>query len=72
MLLLPALLQAALPERMGENVVRFVPVAAAQAMYTTGDNPFRMLAAGPATLVTVAWVSALLALGGVVLWRRDP
>jgi hypothetical protein len=72
MLLLPALLQAALPERLGTDIVRYVPVAAAQAMYTTGDNPFRMLAAGPAVLVTAGWVAALLALGGMVLWRRDP
>jgi hypothetical protein len=42
-------------------------------MYTIGgDNPFRMLAPGPAALVTLAWVAVVLALGGVVLWRRDP
>jgi len=73
MLLLPALLEAALPERLSEDIVRYVPVAAAQAMYTSGgDNPFRMLAAGPAALVTAGWVAAGLALGGMVLWRRDP
>ena len=72
-LLLPALLQAALPADLGVRVVRYVPVAAAQAMYTVGgDNPFRMLAPGPAALVTLAWVAVVLALGGVVLWRRDP
>jgi hypothetical protein len=72
-LLLPALLQAALPDRLGTDIVRYVPVAAAQALYTVGgDNPFRMLAPGPAALVTLAWVAGLLALGGVVLWRRDP
>jgi hypothetical protein len=42
-------------------------------MYAAGgDNPFRMLAPGPAAIVTVAWVVAVLAAGGVVLWRRDP
>jgi ABC-2 type transport system permease protein len=72
-LVLPALLGAALPERLGDDVVRYVPVAAAQAMYAAGgDNPFRMLAPGPAAAVTVAWVVAVLAAGGVVLWRRDP
>jgi len=72
-LVLPALLQAALPEQLGMDVVRYVPVAAAQAMYTVGgDNPFRMLAPGPAALVVAAWVAAALAAGGVVLWRRDP
>ncbi len=72
-LVLPALLRAALPDQLGTDVVRYVPVAAAQAMYTMGgDNPFRMLAPGPAALVTAAWVAAALAAGGVVLWRRDP
>ena len=72
-LVLPALLRAALPEQLGLDVVRYVPVAAAQAMYTVGgDNPFRMLAPGPAALVVAAWVAAVLAAGGVVLWRRDP
>ena len=72
-LVLPALLRAALPEQLGMDVVRYVPVAAAQAMYTVGgDNPFRMLAPGPAALVVAAWVAAVLAAGGVVLWRRDP
>jgi len=72
-LLLPALLRAALPEQLGTDVVRYVPIAAAQAMYTVGgDNPFRMLAPGPAALVVAAWVAVVLAAGGVVLWRRDP
>ncbi|RSM47549.1 ABC transporter permease [Actinoplanes sp. ATCC 53533] len=72
-LVLPALLQAALPERLGTDVVGYVPVAAAQAMYTVGgDNPFRMLAPGTAALVVAAWVVAALAAGGMVLWRRDP
>jgi len=71
MLVLPALLAAALPDRLGEHVVRFVPVAAAQGMYAVG-NPFRMLAPGPAALVLLAWVAAALTAGGVMLWRRDP
>jgi ABC-2 type transport system permease protein len=71
LLVLPALLRAAVPD--GNGIVRYVPVAAAQAMYSVGgDNPFRMLSPGPAALVTSAWVLAALAAGGVVLWRRDP
>jgi ABC-type transport system involved in multi-copper enzyme maturation permease subunit len=71
MLVLPALLQAALPDRLGQNVVRYVPVAAAQGMYAV-NNPFRMLAPTPAALVLLAWVAAALAAGGLMLWRRDP
>jgi hypothetical protein len=73
MLVLPALLGAALPGASGDQVVRFVPVAAAQALYTLGDgNPVRMLAPGPAALVLIAWVVLALAAGGATLWRRDP
>jgi len=73
MLVLPAILQPALPERVADDVLRFVPVAAAQAMYA-GDstNPFEMLAPGPAGLTIAAWVLLTLAAGSVALWRRDP
>jgi ABC-2 type transport system permease protein len=71
MLVLPALLQAALPDRLGEHVVRYVPVAAAQGMYAA-DNPFRMLSPTPAALVLLAWVAAALAAGTLTLWHRDP
>jgi ABC-2 type transport system permease protein len=71
-LVLPALLRAALPESLSTEVVRLVPVAAAQAMYSSGDNPFKMLSPGPAALVTLGWVVVVLAAGGSVLWRRDP
>lgn len=71
MLVLPALLRAALPDRVGGHVVRYVPVAAAQGMYAL-HNPFQMLSPGPAALVLLAWVAAALAAGGLVLWRRDP
>jgi ABC-2 type transport system permease protein len=71
MLVLPALLQAALPDRVGEHVVRYVPVAAAQGMYAV-NNPFRMLSPGPAALVLLAWVLTFLVAGGLMVWRRDP
>jgi ABC-2 type transport system permease protein len=71
MLVLPALLQAALPDRAGEHVVRYVPVAAAQGMYAV-NNPFKMLSPGYAALVLLAWVLTFLLAGGATIWRRDP
>jgi hypothetical protein len=71
MLVLPALLRATLPDGAGDDVVRYVPVAAAQGLYAV-NNPFRMLSPGPAALVLAVWVAALLAAGSLVLWRRDP
>ncbi|MEU4157356.1 ABC transporter permease subunit [Actinoplanes sp. NPDC026670] len=73
MLVLPAILQPALPEHLANDVVRYVPVAAAQAMYAVDTgNPFQMLAPGPAALIVVAWTVLTLAAGGTMLWRRDP
>jgi ABC-2 type transport system permease protein len=73
MLVLPAILQPALPDRIADDVVRYVPVAAAQAMYAVDSgNPFEMLAPGPAALTVAAWTVLTLAAGGVMLWRRDP
>jgi hypothetical protein len=73
MLVLPALLRAVLPADLGGDVVRYVPVAAAQALYSLpGSNPFRMLSPGAAALVLAAWVLVALAAGGLVMGRRDP
>ena len=71
MLVLPALLQAALPADAGDHVIRYVPVAAAQGLYAVG-NPFRMPSPAPAALTLLAWVLTFLAAGGLMLWRRDP
>jgi hypothetical protein len=73
-LVLPAVLSQALPESVGDHVVKYIPVAAAQALYAVhdGGNPFTMLNPGAAALVTAGWVVLALAAGGVVLWRRDP
>jgi ABC-2 type transport system permease protein len=73
MLIVPALLPAALPASVRDDVLQFSPVAAAQAMYAmnTTDNPFHMLSPGKAAIVTVGWVIAVLALGAVLLQRRD-
>jgi hypothetical protein len=72
MLVMPALLPAALPESIRDDIVPYTPVAASQAMYALGaTNPFKMLSPGPAALMLVAWVVLLLAGGAAVLWRRD-
>jgi hypothetical protein len=73
MLVLPALLRAVLTEGDGADVVRYVPVAAAQALYAMpDDNPFQMLDPGPAALVLTAWAVGALTAGSLVLRRRDP
>jgi hypothetical protein len=71
MLVLPALLQAALPGGAGEHVIRYVPVAAAQGLYAVG-NPFRMPPPATAAWVLLAWILATLTAGAAMLWRRDP
>ncbi|MEU8664442.1 ABC transporter permease subunit [Actinoplanes philippinensis] len=73
LLVLPAILQPALPDHLADDVVRYVPVAAAQALYAVDTgNPFRMLAPGPALLTVTVWTVLVLAAGGAMLWRRDP
>ncbi|MBM2616617.1 hypothetical protein JIG36_13715 [Actinoplanes sp. LDG1-06] len=73
-LVLPALLGAALPNDLGEKVVRYTPVALAQALYTdtSSGDPTQMLAARPAAVALVVWVGVVLAAGAVMMWRRDP
>ncbi|MEV6299646.1 ABC transporter permease subunit [Actinoplanes sp. NPDC051861] len=73
MLVLPALIQPALPESVADDVLRYVPVAAAQAMYSVDTgNPFEMLTPGTAALVMTGWVAAALVGGTAVVLRRDP
>ncbi len=73
MLVAPALLSAALPAPVRDDVMAYVPVAAGQALYAIqdGGNPGRMLAPGAAAVVLLAWVVAALAAGAAVLYRRD-
>jgi ABC-2 type transport system permease protein len=68
---IPALLQASLPDEVGKHIVRFSPISAAQALYaaTPSIQEFRP---GPAALTLLAWMAALLTAGAVVMARRDP
>lgn len=73
LLVLPALVQPALPDRIADDVLRFVPVAATQALYAVDStNPFEMLAPGLAALTVAGWVLLALAAGSLAVWRRDP
>jgi ABC-2 type transport system permease protein len=73
LLVIPALLQAVLSERLQDAVMPYVPLVAGQAMYAIGpdSNPFDTLSPGASGLVLVGWVVALLAGGAAVLHRRD-
>jgi hypothetical protein len=52
-----------------------VPVAASQSLYAIGKSDggggLALLSPGPAVLVMVAWIAAMLVGGAVVLTRRD-
>jgi ABC-2 type transport system permease protein len=72
-LVVPALLGAALPDDLGDRLVKYTPVAAAQALYTdTAGDPSAMLSAAPAAVTLVVWVVAALAAGAVIMLRQDP
>ncbi|MBL7257499.1 hypothetical protein [Paractinoplanes lichenicola] len=72
-LVAPALLGAALPDDLGERLVKYTPVAAAQALYTDrATDPTGMLAPGPGGVALGVWVVAVLVAGAVVVLRRDP
>lgn len=69
----PALLGAALPTDRADDVMRFVPTVAAQAMYSVGGTgtPFRIFSPAVSAAVLCSWVALLLAAGTLVLRRRD-
>jgi ABC-2 type transport system permease protein len=72
-LIVPALLPAALPDRLQDDTLRFLPIAAGQAIYTMGDQtgPVHLLSPAAGGAVLAAWVLAILSSGAVVLYRRD-
>jgi len=70
----PVLLGPVLPGDREDDVLKFLPTVAGQAMYGSlggADSPFPTLSAGASALVLVAWVAAALAGGTAVLVRRD-
>jgi ABC-2 type transport system permease protein len=73
LLILPAMLSPALSDAAEKAVIPYVPVAAAQALYTqlpdTGSVP--LLSPWSGLLVLTGWVTALVVLGIVALTRRD-
>jgi len=73
LLILPAMLAPALPDQVERNLLPYVPVAAAQAVYTQlpGAGGFTLLSPWPGLFVLIGWVSAVLVGGLVVLARRD-
>jgi ABC-2 type transport system permease protein len=72
LLLVPALLPAALSGKLEDTVMPYVPVLAGQAMYALGpDEPFKLLSPVAGAAVLAAYVTAILAGGATLLWRRD-
>ena len=72
--IVPVLLGPVLPGDREDDVLKFLPTVAGQAMYGSlggADSPFPTLSAGASALVLVAWVAAALAAGTAVLVRRD-
>jgi ABC-2 type transport system permease protein len=71
LLLVPALLPAALSKAAEDTVMPYVPVVAAQAMYTLKPGPFKLLSPGAGGAVLAAYIFAVLAGGAALLRRRD-
>jgi ABC-2 type transport system permease protein len=69
----PLLIGPALPGDREDDVLKFVPTVAGQAMYgTDGEgSPFETLSPGASAAVLALWVAALLAAGATALVRRD-
>jgi ABC-type transport system involved in multi-copper enzyme maturation permease subunit len=72
-MVVPALLPFVLPGSLPDEVIRYVPTAAAQSLYAidSSNNPFPMLSPGNGAVVLALWIVVLLAGGAVVLQRRD-
>lgn len=71
-LVIPAVLQAALPQSVVDRFMPYVYTVAGQSMYAVGgDNPFKILSPAAGAGVAALWVVATLVAGAVVLHRRD-
>jgi hypothetical protein len=70
----PVLLLGVLPSDLEDDVLKYVPTVAGQAMYDSLDgdsSPFETLSPAASTGVLGGWVALLLAGGAAVLVRRD-
>jgi len=69
----PAIVAQALPTHLRDDLMRFVPTVADQAMYGLDGKgtPFPTFSPAVSALVMVGWVVLLLAVGTVVLRDRD-
>jgi len=71
--IIPLLLGPALPGDLEEDVMKYVPTVAGQAMYSVdgGGQPFDVLPPATSAAVMVGWAALLLAAGIVLLRRCD-
>lgn len=69
----PLLLAPALPGDLEDDVIKYVPTVAGQAMYSVdgGGQPFPILSPGASAAVLVGWAALLLAGGLALLLHRD-
>lgn len=75
LLVIPALLPAMLPDRIVDDVMPAVPVAASQSLYAVGTldggGGITLLDPGPAALTLAVWIVGALVAGALLLKRRD-
>ncbi|TQS44832.1 ABC transporter permease subunit [Cryptosporangium phraense] len=72
-LIIPALLPATMSQSVEDHTLKYLPLAAAQALYTESrdSGPIHLLSPSAGAVVLTLWVAGLLAVGGAVLLRRD-
>lgn len=73
LLVVPALLGPALPGDREDEIMKYVPTVAGQAMYSVdgGGGPFETLSPGASAAVLVGWAAVMVVGGAAVLRRRD-
>ena len=73
LLIAPVLLGPVLPGDREDDVMKYVPTIAGQAMYGVdgGGGPFETLSPGASAAVLGGWAVLMLAGGAAVLRRRD-
>jgi hypothetical protein len=73
LLIAPVLLGPVLPGDREDDIMKYVPTIAGQAMYGVdgGGGPFETLSPAASTAVLIGWAVLMLAGGAAVLRRRD-